>query len=183
MKKFLSLTLSIVMLWTLFIPAYAAESESLYVNESEIELVDDDALMGNYSEATENRLVNDFFYRKTNVTTTKEWSAFKRVSDNVITNNSGGSISATKSVTFGTEVSGNISGLGISVNASVSSEIGHTINVDPNKRVYMGYRVRYEVERGTREYYDIVTGKVIRSNKYTVKKPLFGEYKLINYHD
>lgn len=47
----------------------------------------------------------------------------------------------------------------------------------------MGYRVRYEIETGTRECYDIVTGKVIDHNDYTVKTPIYGEYKLINYSD
>lgn len=45
----------------------------------------------------------------------------------------------------------------------------------------MGYRVYYKVETGINEYYDIVTGKVIRSDSYTVKTPQYGEYKLINY--
>ncbi len=60
---------------------------------------------------------------------------------------------------------------------------GYTLNVGANKRVYMGYRVRYEIETGTRECYDIVTGKVIDHNDYTVKTPIYGEYKLINYSD
>lgn len=45
----------------------------------------------------------------------------------------------------------------------------------------MGYRVKYKVETGTREMYDMVTGKVVRSNKYTVKKTMYGEYALLNY--
>ncbi len=34
----------------------------------------------------------------------------------------------------------------------------------------MGDPVKYKVETGTREMYDMVTGSVISSNKYTVKK-------------
>lgn len=47
----------------------------------------------------------------------------------------------------------------------------------------MGYRVKYHIEEGTRECYDMVTGKVVSTNKYTVKTPLFGDYKLINYSE
>ena len=78
-------------------------------------------------------------------------------------------------------MTGNIGSLGISTNTSISSEIGYTLNVGANRRVYMGYRVYYKVEQGTRELYDIVTGQVISSNSYTVKTPQYGEYKLINY--
>lgn len=45
----------------------------------------------------------------------------------------------------------------------------------------MGYRVYYKVETGINECYDVVTGKVIKLNSYTVKTPQYGEYKLINY--
>lgn len=183
MKKVLSLVLCVVMLLALSIPAFAAESDPLYVNECDIEIVPSDALTGNYagpSEA-EPRFINDFRYRKTNVTTSNEWSAYKRVSDNLVTDSEGGSISASKSVTFGTEVSGDITGINISTSASITSEIGYTLNVGANKRVYMGYRVYYAVEKGTRELYDVVTGEVLRSNSYTVKVPQYGEYKLITY--
>lgn len=183
MRKLLSLILSFVMLFTLTIPAFASEADSLYVNECDIEIVPDNALTGNYTESSENapRFINDFRYRKINVTTSYEWSAYKRVSDNLVTDSEGGSISSTKSVSFGTEVTGNIGSLGISTNTSISSEIGYTLNVGANRRVYMGYRVYYKVEQGTRELYDIVTGQVISSNSYTVKTPQYGEYKLINY--
>lgn len=43
----------------------------------------------------------------------------------------------------------------------------------------MGYRVYYKVETGTRELYDIVTGKVLRRKTYTIKIPQYGDYKLI----
>lgn len=187
MKKFLSPIFSLVMVFTLSIPASATESNLLYVNESEIKVVADSALTGNYSESIETEInpafINDYRYRKTNVTTSYEWSPYKRVSDNIITDENGGSISANKSVTFGTEVTGSIDSLDISKNASITSEVGYTLNVGSNKRVYMGYRARYTVEKGTRECYDIVTGEVISSNSYTVKTPIFGEYKLINYSE
>ena len=126
--------------------------------------------------------VNDFRTRKVNVSTTYEWSNYRRVSDNLNTYGStGGSISANRSTTFGVEVSGTIAGLGISTSGSVSSQIGYTLNAGPNQAVYMGFRTRYEVERGTREVYDIVTGRVSSRNTYTVKRPMYGEYKLLSY--
>lgn len=183
MKKVLSLVVSAAMLFALAIPAFAVESDPLYVNECDIEIVPSDALTGNYVDAPEDapRFINDFRYRKTNVTTSNGWSAYKRVSDNLVTDSEGGSISTSKSVTFGTEVSGDIYGLNISTSASITSEIGYTLNVGANKRVYMGYRVYYAIEKGTRELYDIVTGEVLSSNTYTVKVPQYGEYKLITY--
>lgn len=123
--------------------------------------------------------INDFRYRAVNVTTSNEWSGYRRVSDNLKTGKGGGSISANKTTTFDTSVSGEINGLGISTSKSISSSIGYTLNVAPNTTVYMGYRVYYKVEKGTREYYDLVTGKVISRNSYTVKVPQYGEYKLI----
>lgn len=125
--------------------------------------------------------VNDFRNVKKNVKKSESWSYYKRVSDNVITKNNTASIRADKSVTFKTDVSGDIGGLNISVGASKSSAIGYTLNVPKNSRVYLGYRVRYAVETGTNQRIDIVTGKVMSSKKYTVKVPKYGEYKLISY--
>ncbi|KZN95405.1 hypothetical protein [Aeribacillus pallidus] len=126
--------------------------------------------------------VNPYRNRKKNVRISYEWSPYKRVSDNLNTyGSSGGSLTSNRTVTFKTDVSGSIQGLGISTGASVSSSIGYTLNVPKNRTVYMGYRVYYKVERGTNETYDVVTGKVIRSNSYTVKTPLYGQYGLVNY--
>ena len=80
----------------------------------------------------------------------------------------------------GVEVEGGISGLGISTSTTIASSKGYTLNVGPNKKVYMAYRVKYQIEKGTREYYDIVTGKVMKRNSYTVKTPISGEYALLN---
>lgn len=125
--------------------------------------------------------VNPYRYRKIKEDVTYEWSPFRRVSSNLNTYNSGGgSIKANRKTTFGVSVSGNIFGLGISTSGSISSQIGYTLNVPKNRRVYMGYRVRYKVEKGIREVRDVVTGKKT-TNKYTVKTPLYGEYKLRNY--
>ncbi len=186
MKKLISTVLSGAIVLSMSVPVFAdtPPSSSYPVNEQNVTQIFNSELAGNTpSENGDTSLffVNDFRYRKVNVTTSSEWSSYKRVSDNVVTGSEGGSISANKSVTFGTEVSGSIHDLGISTNASVSSSVGYSLNVPANSRVYLGYRVKYKVEKGTREHYDIVTGKVLDSNKYTVKKPLYGEYKLINY--
>lgn len=77
-------------------------------------------------------------------------------------------------------MSGNIKGIPVTVGGSISSTVGYTLNVPANKTVYMGYRVKYSVEEGTREMIDLVTGKVVSSNTYVVKNPKFGEYKLID---
>ncbi|MBU8569496.1 hypothetical protein KM900_02700 [Bacillus subtilis] len=127
------------------------------------------------------QFVNDFRNVKMNVKTYKSWSSFKRVSDNIATGSKGGSITANKTVTFTTTVSGSISGLGISTAGSVASSKGYTLNVGANKRVYMAYRVRYNVEEGYNCRKDIVTGKCISKKKYVVKKPMYGEYALKNY--
>jgi hypothetical protein len=127
------------------------------------------------------QLVNEFKTRKKNVTYSEEFSNYSRVSDNLNTYgaSSGGSITSTKSVSFTANVTGSIAGLGISLGGTLTSQIGYTLNVKPNKVVYMGYRVRYKVEKGFREYYDTVTGNIISSNNYVVKIPISGEYALL----
>ena len=69
----------------------------------------------------------------------------------------------------------------INVGGSISSTVGYTLNAGANKRVYMAYRVKYNVETGVNHRVDIVTGKTVSKSNYTVKKPMYGEYKLINY--
>lgn len=126
--------------------------------------------------------VNDFRYRKKNVSTYYEWSSHKRASDNLSTyGTSGGTITATKETTFGAEISGNIYGIDVSVSGSVTNNIGYSVSIGPNRVVYLGYKVYYKVEKGTREYYDLVTGKVMSSNSYTVKVPQYGQYSVLNY--
>lgn len=124
--------------------------------------------------------INDFRSRKKNVTYSESWSGYTRISDNLNTYNSaGGSITATKTASFGVTVSGSIEGLGISTSKILTSTKSYTLSVPKDKIVYMGYRVKYKVETGTREYYDLTTGKIISSNQYTVKTPLEGEHKLV----
>lgn len=134
------------------------------------------------SENISTYMINPIRYRKKNVIHTTGWSSYKRVSDNLKTGSSGGSITANKSVTFNTSVTGSISGLTISTNSSVSSSKSYTLSVGKNQRVYIGYRTYYKIEKGVREQYDLETGKVYSKNNYTVKKPQYGEYALIKYY-
>lgn len=85
--------------------------------------------------------VNPYRNVKKNVTTSTSWSSYKRVSDNVVTTNNTGSISSDRSVTFKTDVTGTISGLGISTGTAITSSVGYRLNVPKNSRVYLGYRV------------------------------------------
>lgn len=40
----------------------------------------------------------------------------------------------------------------------------------------MGYKAYYKVEKGTRKKYNMNTGKLVSSNKYTVKRVVKGDY-------
>lgn len=159
------------------------------VNENEITIVDDDYLIDSVDEHSEvnsnnntsSRMVNTIRYRKKNVKKSTEWSAYKRVSDNLKTGNKGGSITTTKSASFGATTTGSVYGIQVAASATISSSVGYTLNVGGNQRVYVGYRVKYAVEKGTREQYDLTTGKVYSSNSYTRKVPQHGEYTLIKY--
>ncbi|WLR44433.1 hypothetical protein LC087_18800 (plasmid) [Bacillus carboniphilus] len=131
--------------------------------------------------ATTNMIGHQIGYKKSNVKTTYSWSSYKRVSDNLKTSSKGGSLTANKSVSFSTQLSGAWRFLNLSLGGSVSSSKGYTLNVGPNKRVYMGYRVRYKTETGYRITYDKMTGRQYSKKKYTFKKPLHGEYALRNY--
>ena len=117
-------------------------------------------------------------YTKKNVKYRQEWSNFVPVSSMISTSKAGGSISVNQTRTFGTSISGVVHGLNVGGNASVSSGVGYTLNVPGNKRAYIGFRVLYRVETGTRvaSFYD---GKMYSRNNYTVKVPLRGEYRLI----
>lgn len=127
----------------------------------------------------DNRL-NSQVITKQNVRIREVWSPYRRVSSNVITGAQGGSITANQSVTWNTQVNGSILGLGISTNRSIQSGIGHTLNVGPNRRVYMGHRVRQQIETGTRVIFNPGSGR-ITYNEYEVITPLYGEFALINY--
>lgn len=122
---------------------------------------------------------SQFAYRKKDVETYEEWSPYKRVSDNICPDGPGGTISSSWTVTFKTEVSGAISGIDVIGGGSITSTKNYTLPVDEGKCGYMAFRVKYSVEEGTREQYDMVTNKVINTNKYKVKVPQYGSYKIL----
>ncbi|MED3692273.1 hypothetical protein P4534_26430 [Peribacillus butanolivorans] len=129
----------------------------------------------NLATGTSNKVtpsfVNDFRNVKKKVEKWEEWSSFKRVSQNLNTYGAkGGSISADRSVSFSPTVSGDIGGLNISLGGSKSSSKSYSLDVGKNRQVYMGYRVRYAVEKGENHRIDIVTGATLSKKKYKVKK-------------
>lgn len=173
-KKLTLIFTAVVLSLSLFVPTYASEIGSTTPTTSKMTII-------NNGDEVAPAFINDFRYRKKNVTKSTAWSSYARISDVAQANGSGGYISATVKKTYGVVVTGAISGLGFDTSITKSSAIGYTLNLDPYQRAYMGYRVKYSVEKGTREYYDITNGNVISSNSYTVKTPTMGEYKLINY--
>lgn len=118
------------------------------------------------------------YARKSNVRVRNEWSGYRAVSHTVKASSAGASISTDRTTSFGTSISGDISKLNIGTNASVSSTIGYTLNIPANKTAYLGFRVLYRVETGTRTEY-LYDGKVYKKSNYTVKTPIRGEYALI----
>lgn len=121
---------------------------------------------------------NPISYSKRNVKRSVEWGAYYKVSGIVHTGKYGGSITATKSETFGVSVSGSIYGLGISTSKSITTGIGHTINIGPYKRAYMAVRTKYKMERGIRVVKDSELRTTISTNKYTVAVPIDYEYRV-----
>ena len=110
---------------------------------------------------------------------TTKWTSYKRVSNNVKVPPKGATITQSKQLTFGVTVSGSIYGLGLSTSASVSTENSYSLNGTPRKTQYLGFRVKYKVEKGVRYVYNQNTNKVVDKNNYTYKKPMYGEYALI----
>ena len=120
-------------------------------------------------------------YKKVNVSTTYEWGPYQRVSADLTTKDGKtGTISSDRQITFATQVTENISGLGIGTSGTVTTKIGYTLTVPANSTRYMAYRQYYKVEKGTRQCYNIANGNVVSSNSYTVKTPQTrGEYTLL----
>jgi|GEM_PF-5702901 len=153
---------------------FAGEKEN-YIPNDKINAVTVD-----HFEADE-RGLNSQVITQINVRVTEEWSPWQRVSNNLSTGSQGGgSISATQNVTWSTQTSGSIQGLGISTSRSVQSGTGYTLNVGPNRRVYMAHRARYQVTTGTRVVFTPGTGRTTY-NDFTVRTPLFGEFALRNF--
>lgn len=155
-----------------------------HVNEKDIEILPDDALTGTVVSVPDKptpRFINDFLSRKTDVTHSYEWSGYKRVSDYAHFGAKGGSVSVNKGLSFGVVVAGVIEGLSISTAVNFFTQEGLTFNVGPYESVYVGAHVQYDVEEGIREQYDVISGKIISRNPYTVRTPIKLEYELVNY--
>lgn len=181
-KKISVFMIVFVVALSFIVPIHVSAKGRQYVDEKNI-LVDKTGELVNpaLEDNIYPKFINDYRNRKTNVSIYYESSPNKRVSSNIQTGKAGGSIISSRTVTFETNISGDIEGLGISTTVSISSTKGYVLNVGANQRAYMGFRVYYRVETGINELYDINTGKVIRSSRYTVKVPEYGEYVLINY--
>jgi hypothetical protein len=176
----MKLTKAFSIVFFTFLCFFIFSSSSVLATEKPVGPVEDIELTveeGDYSA----QFVNDFRSRKKNVRYSTETSNYRRVSDDVNTYGAAsGTITANRTTTFNTAVSGSVQGLNINTGVSVSSSKSYSLTVGPNRNVYLGYRVVYDVEKGTRETYDVVTGRVISTNTYTVKKPRHGGYKLID---
>lgn len=145
-----------------------------YVDENLVEQVIDENQNNDIAPQ-----IMDVAYRKTNVTTYTEWSEYERVSDNACPVGSNGSISSNRTVTFRVDIKGAISGIDVISGGSITSAKNYTLPVDAGKCGYMAFRVKYKVEKGVRELYDMVTGEVISKNDYIVKVPQYGSYKIL----
>lgn len=119
-----------------------------------------------------------YYSVRENVSTSYEWGSDYRVSSNLTASSAGGSIACTKELNFGVEVSGDLQGISYSASTSVATSIGYSINVPPNKTMYMAFRVRYEVETGMNARYNTITGQLVSRKPYTIKTPLYGDYFL-----
>lgn len=155
-KKFLSFILSVLTVISITIPASAAKA---------------DPPVSTHNQGT-------YYNVRENVFTYYEWGPYYRVSSNLTGTSEGGSIICTQSLDFGVEVSGDLQGLSYSASTSVSTSIGYSINVPPNKTMYMAFRVRYEVESGMNARYNTITGQLVSRKPYTIKTPLYGDYIL-----
>lgn len=175
-KSFVFTFISMISLSTLIImPQQSSANEEMPEDPIVLENISQDQ-----SSEIDPYFINDFRFSKENVSFSESWSPYKRVSENITTGKAGGSISATKTESFTVQITGPVNGIDVSTGKTLSSSVGYTLNADPNKSVYMGFRVKYKVESGTHVTTDIATGKVTKK-AYTVKVPMFGDYKLINY--
>lgn len=148
---------------------YASEEENLSSNT--MDDINDNVIVPYQSG-------NGYQYVQKEVTDTYyEYSGYKKISEIVDTDSQGGSISSSNTTSFEAKVSGDIYGLNFNLNTKVSSQVGYELNVAPNSKAYLAYRVKYKVEKGVRKVY----GDTYSENKYTIKTPIPGseEYKLI----
>jgi hypothetical protein len=115
---------------------------------------------------------------------TNEYGSWKRTSSILNTSKTkGGTLSVNESHTISGSVSGNISGIvTIGTGASITTSSTKTWSIGKNKRCYAECRAEFKVERGTRKKINMNTGKVVSTNKYTVKKPRGRNYREFRVH-
>lgn len=120
--------------------------------------------------------------KKKNIKFNEEWSSKRRISDNLKTGNSTGTITANKVTKFSTTVSGGIGKGNIGFSKSVSNARSYSMKVPKNSNKYLSYKARYKVEKGNIcQKFSGITNKCISGWKaYTVKRPLHGQYELLN---
>lgn len=107
MKRFSNVVLLMIMIFSFIVKAITQKNNEIYVNENEINIVNDDqSNEDNHIVNIKPRFANDFRTRKVNVRRYNEWSSYKRVSDNIVTGDKGGRSKYT--VNFNVVVNGNI---------------------------------------------------------------------------
>lgn len=172
-KKLTLIFTAAVLSLSLFVPTYASELGSTAPTTSKIEII-------NNGDDIAPAFVNDFRFRKKNVQKYNSWSGFSKVSSTLTTKDESAKLGVSIKKTYGVSITGAISGLNINTSVTLSTDTTCEFDVKPYRSVYIGHRVLYAVEKGTRECYDVTNGKVVSSNAYTVKTPIDDEYRLIN---
>lgn len=130
-------------------------------------------------EITPNEPIVTYTYRKSNVSTYNIWSPYQRVSESMGGGLLGAEITATKSLTYNVEVNGSISGLGYSLGKAITTQLGYSGKVPPNKVGYMGHKMYYKVETGTRQKIHGISGRVVEENYYTIRTPQYGQFDIL----
>ncbi|WP_100066004.1 hypothetical protein [Miniphocaeibacter massiliensis] len=122
---------------------------------------------------------------KINVKKYTEYGSWKRVSKNLTVAREGevGTISVSDEISISMSVTGSVAGLSIGSNVTQKSKVGYSLSTKNKGTWYIGFRVKYNVETGTRRVRSGWSGLVRSTNKYTVKIPIkgSGEYKLLRY--
>lgn len=109
---------------------------------------------------------------KKNVKKYTKWSKYRHVSKTFGPNPRDSKVHTEKSTVFKAETSGIIKGLGLSLGGEVTTKVGLTTTLPAKKVGYLGIKVKYKVETGTRIVKDMLTNKIISQNKYTIKTPI-----------
>lgn len=133
-------------------------------------------------EIEQTSVIGHIGMKKRNKKTSQEWSKYKRISDNVKTGNATASITANKVATFSLSVSGGLTKGDVGFTKSISSGRSYTMNVPKKSNKYMAYKARYSVEKGqVCKKFNGISNKCTSGWKnYTIKKPLYGQYALLN---